>query len=421
MSLDLDLIRSYFPALQGEWTFMDNAGGSQTLKPVADRISDYLLNTNVQHGASYAVSQRGMRRVQVATEAMATLVNAPDPQSIVMGPSATALFRILSLCLSRLWQPGDEVIVTNTDHEANVSPWTDLQRHGIEVKTWRANPETLRLELEDLEALMSERTRLVAVTHTSNLLGTLNPIRRFADHVHQRGALIAVDGVAHAPHRLVDVQALNVDFYVFSFYKVYGPHYALMYGRKDLLIEMPGLNHYFIDGEQVPYKFQPGNVNFELAYGVAGIADYLSDVARAHFSGSHRTLREEMRLTFDLFTEHEERLSERLLDFLQTHPAVRIIGEKTADAQRRVPTVSFVVEGMDSKNIVDRIDPFRIGIRYGDFYAKKLIEDLGLVEQNGVVRVSLVHYNTLDEVDRLISAFEETGLLKGSPSTNSSR
>lgn len=412
MPLDLGYVRSHFPALQGDWIFMDNAGGSQTLQMVAERISDYLLHSNVQHGASYAVSQQAARRVQMATEAMATLVNARHPSEIVMGPSATAQFRILALSLARGWQPGDEVIVTNTDHEANLSPWTDLQAQGIAVKVWRCDPESQQLSLDELDKLLSERTRLVAVTHTSNLLGTLNPIRSIAERVHAAGALICVDGVAHAPHRLVDVQALDVDFYVFSFYKVYGPHYALLYGRRELLVELPRFNHYFIDGEQVPYKFQPGNVNFELAYGTAGLADYLSQVARHHLRGSHLSLRQEMEAAFDLFAAHEEALAERLLTYLTAIPGVRIIGDLSPDRGRRVPTISFVVEGQPSDVIVSGIDPFHIGIRYGDFYAKKLVYDLGLEAQNGVVRVSLVHYNTLEEVDRLIEAFEATGLVR---------
>ncbi len=411
MTLDLSKVRSYFPSLEGEWTFMDNAGGSQTLQPVVDRISDYLLQTNVQHGASYAVSQEAGRRVAVATEAMATFVNAPHPEEVVMGPSATSLFRTLSLCISQLWQVGDEVIVTNTDHEANVSPWTDLEKQGIKVKIWEARPDTLRLELEDLGALMTDKTRLVAVTHASNILGTINPIRRIADYVHERGALIAVDGVANAPHRLVDVQELDCDFYIFSFYKVYGPHYALMYGRRELLINMPGLNHYFIDGDQIPYKFQPGNVNFEFAYGVAGIADYLSEIARHHYPGSHRTLRKEMELAFGLFAKHEEALSQKLLDFLNSKSGVRIIGETTADRSLRVPTISFSVAGVKSDDIVERVDPYRIGIRFGDFYAKKLIQSLDLEKQNGVVRVSLVHYNRLEEVDQLIEVLDGIRML----------
>lgn len=411
MPLDLDYIRPHFPALAGDWIFMDNAGGSQTLGLVAERIGDYLLSSNVQHGASYAVSQQAMRRVQVATEAMATLVNARHASEVVMGPSATAQFRILALSLAQGWQPGDEVIITNTDHEANVSPWTDLEAQGIVIKVWRCDPDTQHLHLDDLRGLLSERTRLLAVTHTSNLLGTLNPIRPIADLVHEAGALICVDGVAHAPHRLVDVQALDVDFYVFSFYKVYGPHYALLYGRRELLVELPRFNHYFINGEQVPYKFQPGNVNFELAYSTTGLADYLSGVARHHIQGNHLSLREEMKVAFDLFAEHEEALARRLLDYLTSKDKVRIIGDPSSDQQRRVPTISFVVEGLPSDTLVSRIDPFHIGIRYGDFYAKKLIHDLGLTDQNGVVRVSLVHYNTLEEVDRLIEALEAAAML----------
>ncbi len=410
--LKLDYIRSFFPSLAGEWVFMDNAGGSQTLKLVADRIADYLLHSNVQHGASYQVSQKAQQRVRTATETMATLVNASDPQEIVMGPSATFMFRILSICLSAQWSPGDEVVITNTDHEANVSPWTDLERMGITTKVWELNPETLQLDLEDLQALLSPQTKLVAVTHTSNVLGTINPIREIADMVHLHGTLLAVDGVAYAPHRLVDVQALNADFYVFSLYKVYGPHYALMYGKKSLLLAMQGLNHYFINGDQIPYKFQPGNVNFELAYGAAGLVDYLSQVARSHSPERQHTLRGEMALAFDLFAKHEEVLAKRLMNYLGQKSSVRIIGEPIPDAEKRVPTISFVVENQSSDDVVNKIDPYQIGIRYGDFYAKKLVQALNLEPQNGVVRVSLVHYNSIEEVDRLIAGLETSGLIK---------
>jgi len=410
-TLDLTYVRSQFPALDQQWTYMDNAGGSQVLKGVADRIHDYLISTSVQHGASYAVSQQAVNRVQEATQVVASLLNAADPQEVVMGPSTTALIRILSLCISQQWKEGDEVIVTNTDHEANVSPWTDLEAKGIKVHIWKANLDTHRLELDDLAPLMNERTQLVAVTHTSNVLGTLNPIRQIADFVHERNALICVDGVAHAPHRLVDVQQNDADFYIFSFYKVYGPHYAVMYGKKQLLLDMPGLNHYFIKRTDLPYKFQPGNVNFELAYGMLGLTDYLQEIARLHFPNETRNTRADFQRAFDLFSRQEEVLGEKFIEYLQTKSRVRIIGEPTADASLRVPTISFVVEGVKSDEIVAFVDSHHIGIRFGDFYAKKLIHDLGLDAQNGVVRVSLVHYNSLDEVNRLISALEESGKL----------
>lgn len=408
IALDLEFVRRQFPALAGDWTFFDNAGGSQTLQRVVDRIGEFLLTSDVQLGASYAVSQLAGERLAKATQAMATLINAADPSEVVMGASTTLLLRILSLCLAKTLEPGDQIIVTNCDHEANIGAWMDLASQGIEINVWRLNPETLELDLADLERLMTPKTRLVAVTHASNVLGTINPIRAIADLVHAHGALICVDGVAYAPHRLVDVQALDVDFYVFSFYKVYGPHHALLYGKREHLLSLPGINHYFIDSTTIPYKFQPGNVNYELSYGMLGLCEYLSELAQRHYGDrTAPDLRQQMEQAFELISLHEEALSDRLLSYLTSKPTVRVIGLPNADRRQRVPTLSFVVSEIDSATIPPRIDPYQIGIRYGDFYAKRLIHDLGLQQQNGVVRVSMVHYNTLEEVDRLISHLDE--------------
>ncbi|MEO1211329.1 MAG: cysteine desulfurase-like protein [Cyanobacteria bacterium J06638_20] len=405
--LDSGFVRQQFPALAGDWVFFDNAGGSQTLQSVVDRLSDYLLTSNVQLGASYDMSQKAGERVAEGAQAIATLVNAADPSEVVMGSSTSLLFRILALCLGQTFELGDEVIVTNCDHEANIGCWVELKERGITVKFWSINPETLELDLADLEPLMTPRTRLVAVTHTSNILGTINSIRAIADFVHERGALICVDGVAYAPHRLVDVQALDVDFYAFSFYKVYGPHYAVLYGKRDWLVRLPRFNHFFIDGEQTPYKFQPGNVNFELSYSMLGLCDYLSAFARTHEGDAvSPDLRGQMEQSFERISQYEEALSDRLLCYLTQKPNVQILGTQTSDRTQRVPTISFVVNGVDSSTIPTKVDTHKIGIRYGDFYACRLIDDLGLSTKNGVVRVSMVHYNTLEEVDRLIQVFE---------------
>lgn len=402
-TLQIDFVREQFPALSGDWTFFDNAGGSQTLKRVVDRISEFLLTSDVQLGASYGVSQLAGERLAKATQAMATLINAADPTEVIMGSSTTMLLRILSLCMVQTFEPGDQIIVTNCDHEANIGAWIDLEKQGIEIKVWHLNPDTLDLDLEDLKALLSPRTRLVAVTHASNILGTINPIKAIAELVHAQGALICVDGVAYTPHRLVDVQDLDVDFYVFSFYKVYGPHHALLYGKRDHLLKLPGLNHYFIDSTNIPYKFQPGNVNYEMSYGMLGLCEYLSDLVRQHYSDiAALDLRQQMQQAFDLISIHEEQIGERLLNYLCSKPNVRIIGKPTADRTQRVPTIAFVVDGVDSATIPPQIDPYKIGIRYGDFYDKRLIEALELQNQGGVVRVSMVHYNSLEEVDRLI-------------------
>lgn len=403
----IDFVRQEFPSLAGDWMFFDNAGGSQTLKRVVDKISEYLLTSDVQLGASYAISQLAGDRVSKAAQGMATLINAKSPSEVVMGSSTTLMLRILSLCISKTWNPGDEVIVTNCDHEANIGPWVDLEKQGIKVKVWQVNPETLELHLEDLEPLLSNRTRLVAFTHASNLLGTINPVKEITQFVHNHGAMVCIDGVAYAPHRLIDVQDWDVDFYAFSFYKVYGPHYALLYGKQEHLLAIPGLNHYFISQTTIPYKFQLGNVNFELSYGMLGLCDYLSELARvAYGEQAAPDLRRQMVQAYELMSVQEEEVGDRFLRYLTSKPKVRIIGQPQANRSVRVPTISFVVEGVNSEAITLHVDKYNIGIRFGDFYARRLVESLGLDKQGGVVRVSMVHYNTLEEVDRLIEALE---------------
>jgi len=188
--IDIDFVREQFPALERDFIFMDNAGGSQVLGKVAERISGYLLHHNVQLGASYKVSQEAGKKLKYATSRVAELVNASKDEEVVIGSSTTMLLRILSLSISKQWKKGDEVIVTDTDHEANVSPWMDLKEKGIEIRIWKVNPDSLQLELSDLRKLMNSRTKLVAVTHASNVLGTINPIKKISKEVHKAGALI---------------------------------------------------------------------------------------------------------------------------------------------------------------------------------------------------------------------------------------
>ena len=406
MKLNMDFVRKQFPALAGEWIFFDNAGGTQILRQAADRIRDYLLNSNVQLGGTYEVSRRSTERVDEAARTMAELIHARDKSEVILGPSTSMLMKNLSLSLVETFKPGDEVIVTNCDHEANIAPWKSLEKRGIKIKEWQLDPDTLTLHLEDLGALMTEKTRLVTLTHISNILGTINPIKEIAAFIHERGAMVCVDGGAYAPHRLVDVQELDVDFYAFSFYKVYGPHYSLLYGKKSHLEKMPGINHFFLE-QEIPLKFQPGNVNFELSYGLLGVTDYFTEFARVHSAGEPATsLKPSAALAYDCFALHEEALSARLLDFLNSKTNVRVIGKKESDRQVRVPTVSFVIDKVKSSSITLEVDKHRIGIRYGDFYARRLIEYLGLAPRDGVIRVSLVHYSTLAEVDRLINVLE---------------
>ncbi|MDQ7912101.1 cysteine desulfurase-like protein [Pseudomonas sp. 102515] len=403
-SLDIAYVRKQFPGLAGDYAFMDNAGGSLVLQGVADRVADYLLNSSVQLGASYPPSVAAGERVMQARRSVMQLINAAHPDEVIMGGSTTHLLQILCRAIAPSIAPGDEIIVTNCDHEANIGPWVRLcEDRGATLRVWQVAPDSLELELDDLQALLGDKTRYVAVTHASNILGSINPVAEIARRVHAVGAQLCVDAVAYAPHRLVDVQASGADFYVYSFYKTFGPHFAVLWGRRDLLLELPSLNHFFIGQDVVPYKLQPGNVNYELSFGCIGISDYLLDIGdRLGVQGSER---ERMQAAFDAFEIQEDVLAERLLGFLRQRPGVRVIGKPSVQA--RVPTISFVVEGVRSEAVVREVDGQRIGIRFGDFYARRLIEALGLAPLGGVVRVSLAHYNTLEEIDRLIAALDQ--------------
>jgi len=404
-ALDLNRIRAEFPALAGDTVFLDNAGGSQVLKRVADRVSDYLLNSSVQLGASYAASMVAGEKVLAARRAVATLINAPHDEEVVMGGATTALMFVLTQAIRHRLQPGDEIIVTETDHEANIGGWMRLREAGAVVKIWPVNPETLALDLDTLDSLLGPRVKWLAMTWASNVLGTVNPVAEVARRVHAVGGRLCVDAVAYAPHRLVDVQASGADVVVFSFYKVFGPHYAVMWVQRELLLQLPSLNHYFIGADVLPYKLQPGNVNYELSYGCIGIADYLADTGTA--LGSTGTPRQRMQAAFDAFEVHENALAEQLLAYLRGKPGVRLIGRPGADDAQRVPTISFVPAGVAPEAVVRHVDQFGIGIRWGDFYAKRLIEKLNLHERGGVVRVSMAHYNMPAEIDRLITHLDE--------------
>lgn len=407
-TLDLARIRAEFPALASDTVFLDNAGGSQVLARVADRIHHYLLHDNVQLGASYRASQEAGERVLGARRAVAALVNAVHDDEIVMGPSTTALIGTLVEALRPGLRPGDEVVVTESDHEANIGAWERLAQVGVVVRVWPVDVASMGLRLEDLEPLLGPRTRWVAMTQASNILGTVNPVAEVARRVHAVGARLCVDAVAYAPHRLVDVQASGADAVVFSFYKVFGPHHAVLWARRELLLSLPSLNHFFIGQDVIPYKLQRGNVNYELSYGCAGIVDYLKDVGTA--LGATGDDRSRMQAAFDAFACHEDTLAEQVLRWLRERPGVRIIGLPSVTAGERVPTISFVLEGRPSEAIVRGVDAHGIGIRFGDFYARRLIEALGLQAYGGVVRISIAHYNTAEEMDRLLVALDAAGV-----------
>jgi cysteine desulfurase family protein (TIGR01976 family) len=411
-ALDLAFVRGRFPALAGGWIFLDNAGGSQVLEHVADRVREYLLGTSVQLGATYDVSRLAGERVAAGLRAGAALVGA-DPGEIVLGSSTTQLLQNLARALASTpgWiDPGDEIVVTDSDHEANVTPWERLAaERGAALKVWRLRSDTLDLDPADLAGLLTARTRLVCFPHVSNILGTLNPVAEITRMIHERSegrARVCVDGVAYAPHRLVDVRAWDVDFYVFSLYKVFGPHQALLFGKRRHLLDLANINHVFIAQDAVPYKLQPGSVTYELAWSIPAIVEYLAELGGP--GRPEDTVRDRLERAFAAIALHEEQLVAPLLAYLAGKPGVRILGVPAADRARRIATVSFAVAGRDASEIPLHLDPYRIGVRYGDFHSRRLIQALSLAERQGVVRVSMAHYNTPEEIDTLIRRLDET-------------
>ena len=384
---DIDWVRDQF-ALPETTAFFDNAGGSFTLKRVIDRVAQYMRETPVQLGASHALSQLAGQRQRESIAALTRLFNARSGK-LVLGPSSSALTDRLARAMRGQLRAGDRIIVTELDHESNISPWLRLKDHGVEIDLWTLNRDSLRPELDDLRALITDRTRLVACTHCTNVMGDVLPIEAIRSITRSAGVRFMVDGVACAPHRQVDLQALGVDFYVVSLYKLFGPHIGLLYGRDEALLELDNINLSHLSKSDIPYKLQPGGTCYELVYGAAGIMDYLDEVPGG----------------FAAIERYERELGNRFVEGLQDMP-IRWHGQPQQNHDR-LPIFSFDVPGRSSKGICEALDQRDIAARYGHFHAKRLVEALGLDSAEGVVRVSLAHYNSVEEIDRLLAALHD--------------
>ncbi len=408
VSFDVEFVRAQFPGLQSPWVLFDNAGGSVPAENVIDRTTHYMRHRAVQLGASYGLSRSAQVDVRAGEAAAALLFGASTRETIV-SHSTTMGFRTLAAGIGPTLSAGDEVIVTNLDHAANIVCWRRMAaQHDLVIREWKLRPETASLHVDDLDELLGPKTRLVAFTHCANVVGALLDVPRIVDVIRDNrpDTIVIADGVAFAPHRQIDVNALGVDAYAASLYKVYGPHLAAVFGRESLLLAAHGQNHDFIPEDRLPYKFQPGNVTHELTAGLPGICDYLDAVAAHH--GIHSAdPRARHGAVFAQFAAHEAALCARLLQGLLKHDAITVIGPHDPDSNVRVPTVAFTVKGHNASEVPPHFDPHGIALRCGDFYAPGAIEALGLKDAGGVVRVSLVHYNTLDEVDRFLAVLGE--------------
>ncbi|KAI8620242.1 cysteine desulfurase family protein, VC1184 subfamily [Chytriomyces sp. MP71] len=418
--------RSQFPAIEksdGTFAFMDNAGGSAVLESVGDRIRDYILGSNVQLGASYPTSQLSTTLVREATLAGTRFVNAGSPKEVVLGNSTTQLMENLARAMEAKVEEGAEIIISDTDHEANCGPWVRLaKRKNLALKIWKNEGPDQTLSLDALKQLLTPNTRLVAVTHCSNILGTVNDVKAIASLVHSvPGAELCVDGVAYAPHFAIDVQDLDIDYYCFSWYKVFGPHISQLYTASRTFPRLTSLAHFFIHEHDKPYWLQPGNVNYELSASIPAVLGYIGDLGRSASErlgiagqklvrGAEGVSREDIERGYQRIAEQELTLTTKLLSYLNSKPSIyTVLGAKTATSSgTRVPTIAFRVSHIKSEDFVTKVDGYGLGIRFGHFYAYRLIVDsLGLSEEDGIVRVSLVHYNTVEEVERLVAAFEE--------------
>jgi cysteine desulfurase family protein (TIGR01976 family) len=397
-----ELIRNQFPALSGDTVFLENAGGSQVPHSVARRISDYMLQTYVQLGAGYPLSKRCSQIVSDAHDLLGLLMNGHNGH-VILGASTSALLHMLAGCYSKILRPGQEIVIAESGHEANIGPWKMLSRRGLKLHWWRLDPDTCSCPVAELTDLVNENTAVVALPHVSNLLGDIVDIGAVTEIAHAVGARVVADGVAYAPHRAIDVAAWEVDWYAFSTYKVYGPHMAALYGRSDAITELPSHNHFFIPDDELPYAYELGGPSHEGCAGLLGIGDYLGFLAG--LSQDQQLDRAAVETAFARMTLCELPLQHQLLSFLQARDDVRIIGPEATDSSR-VGTISFVHATKTSREITEVVDESGIGIRHGHMYAYHLCEALGLDPEDGVVRVSLVHYNTEEEIARLIGVLE---------------
>lgn len=408
MALDLPLIRGQFPALQNGPVFLDNPAGTQVPHAVLDRMTTYLTEYNANHGGAFETSRQSDALVDEARAAAADFLNAGRPEEIVFGPNMTSLTFNISRSIGRRLAPGDEIVVTRLDHDANITPWVMVaEERGCRLRWVDFQPEDGTLNMEDLQSALEGRPKLVAVGYASNALGTINPVSKIVSMAHDAGAWVYVDAVQHAPHGPIDVQQLGCDYLVCSAYKFFGPHVGVLYGKYDLLED---LSAYRVRPapRDPPGKFETGTGNFEGYVGVLGALEYLEWVGATFGEGyaekyagrySGRALR--LKQAIAAIRAYEYELSRALLEVLEETPGVKVYG--ITDPRRleaRVPTVSFTMKDRHPRQVAEKLDEAGIYVWDGNYYALAVTERLGLEESGGMVRVGPVHYNTVEEIER---------------------
>jgi cysteine desulfurase family protein (TIGR01976 family) len=373
----------------------------------------YLIEANANVDGFFLYSQRTNEIISAARLAMADFLHAARPEEIVFGPNMTTLTFNISRGIGRTLSPGDEIVVTRLDHDANIAPWLALQEHGIRIRHADLNPDDCTLDMSSLETAINPRTKLVALGYASNAVGTVNDVQRAVELAHAVGAWIYVDAVHFAPHAVIDVQALDCDFLVCSVYKFFGPHQGVLYGRYELLDQLPA---YKVRpaGDEPPDKFETGTQSFESMAGSMAAVDYLASVGRRFGqewldrSGNGSRRRQEISAAMHAIRAYELELGRQLISGLVQIPSLRVYGiTDPVGFEHRVPTVSFTMDGLTAAEIAQRLGEANISVWDGNFYALALTERLGLEDKGGLLRVGLAHYHTSAEVNMLLDALAD--------------
>lgn len=403
MDMDIAWVRAQFPAfsqpsLQGQ-AFFENAGGSYTCKPVIDRLHRYYTERKVQPYGPYVASMLAGEEMDEARSRLAQMLGIATHE-LSFGPSTTQNTYVLANAVRQWLKPGEAVVVTNQDHEANSGPWRRLADEGFEVREWRIDPETGLLDVADLEALLDENVRLVCFPHCSNVVGAINDVVEITATAQAAGARVCVDGVSYAPHGFPDVGALGCDVYLFSAYKTYGPHQGIMVIREDFGFDLPNQAHHFNDAALYK-RFTPAGPDHAQIAASAGMADYLEAFSAHHGGGTGAAA---ARLAHDMIRAHEVTLLQPLLDYVSAKNSVRLLGP--SDAEARAPTVAMALQA-EAEGVAAQLAPLGVMAGGGDFYAGRALEAMGVDMAKGVLRVSFTHYTDKAEVDKLIGALDQ--------------
>ena len=393
-------LRGRFPALEraGDFVFFDNAAGAQIPRSVLDAVTEHLVEHNVQRGGRYARSRAVDASVAEARETVALFLNASSPAEVCFGMNATSFIRLVSLGIAQMLDTRNEIVVTDLDHDANIATWLALEGMGARIVWWRMRASGT-LHVEDLLPLLGDRTRLVACTATSHALGSIVDVAAVAAAAHAAGAELFVDCVHYGPHGPIDVQAWGCDYLVCSGYKTFSPHMGFLWGRFDALKALPTFREDFIPDEP-PHKIEAGTFIYENVAGMSAAVRYLEGIGRQLSQGMPLGRRDALVAGMNGIRAYEQDLSRAMLAVLRANGATVYGIDDPARVEDRVPTFCFNLPGLSPRQVTENMAEAGIGIRDGHMYAPRLMHRLDLTMDHGALRVSLVHYNTRDEIAR---------------------